>query len=105
MPLLQLLWVKSHVRSRIQEAERSSFLCVVSRKAVNHQLVLSFAPLPPPPPHSPPTSGFRAYGEKVLAALEAAVAAEEGLTKAPVNHEGVRARGVASERGGRGLLT
>ena len=101
MPLLQLLWVKSHVRSRIQEAERSSFLCVVSRKAVNHQLVLSFAPLP----LSPPTSGFRAYGEKVLAALEAAVAAEEGLTKAPVNHEGVRARGVASERGGRGLLT
>lgn len=37
--------------------------------------------------------GFRAYGEKVLAALTAAVEESPALTKAPVNHEGVRVSG------------
>eukprot|EP00897_Mesotaenium_endlicherianum_P006880 jgi/Mesen1/621/ME000108S10780 len=40
-----------------------------------------------------PAGGFREYGEKVLAALEAALAASSELKKAPVNFEGVRVSG------------
>lgn len=35
------------------------------------------------------SSGFREYGEKVLAALEAEVENNVELVKAPVNYEGV----------------
>eukprot|EP00270_Netrium_digitus_P009473 TRINITY_DN2873_c0_g1_i2.p1 TRINITY_DN2873_c0_g1~~TRINITY_DN2873_c0_g1_i2.p1 ORF type:complete len:159 (+),score=58.90 TRINITY_DN2873_c0_g1_i2:53-478(+) len=40
-----------------------------------------------------PSGGFKEYGQKVMAALEEAVAADEELKKAPVNYEGVRISG------------
>lgn len=40
-----------------------------------------------------PAGGFREYGEKVLAALDAELSSSTELKKAPVNHEGVRVSG------------